>query len=46
MKMVCERLNIYPNILRNWDNKGILKVIRFGSRRDRRYKESIDYFLK
>jgi len=39
MKQVCELLNIHPNTLRNWDNKGILKAIRFGNRRDRRYKK-------
>lgn len=40
MKQVSEFLNVHPNTLRNWDNKGILKAIRFGSRRDRRYKKS------
>lgn len=39
MKQVCELLNVHPNTLRNWDNKGVLKAIRFGSRRDRRYKK-------
>jgi excisionase family DNA binding protein len=39
MKQVCELLNVHPNTLRNWDNNGILKAIRFGSRRDRRYKK-------
>jgi len=40
MKQTCELLNVHPNTLRNWDNKGVLKAIRFGSRRDRRYKKS------
>ena len=40
MKQVCKMLNIHPNTLRNWDNKGVLKAIRFGNRRDRRYKKS------
>ena len=40
MKQVCELLNVHPNTLRNWDNKGVLKAIRFGARRDRRYKKS------
>lgn len=40
MKQVCELLNVHPNTLRNWDNKGVLKAIRFGNRRDRRYKKS------
>ncbi len=39
MKQACELLNVHPNTLRNWDNKDILKAIRFGSRRDRRYKK-------
>ena len=39
MKQACELLNVHPNTLRNWDNKGTLKAIRFGSRRDRRYKK-------
>ena len=40
MKQVCELLNVHPNTLRNWDNNGVLKAIRFGTRRDRRYKKS------
>ena len=40
MKQVCELLNVHPNTLRNWDNKGVLKAIRFGTRKDRRYKKS------
>lgn len=40
MKQVCEILNVHPNTLRNWDNNGVLKAIRFGSRKDRRYKKS------
>jgi len=40
MKQVCKLLNVHPNTLRNWDNKGVLKAIRFGTRRDRRYKKS------
>lgn len=40
MKQASEILNVHPNTLRNWDNKGTLKAIRFGSRRDRRYKKS------
>jgi len=38
MKQVCELLNVHPNTLRNWDNNGVLKAIRFGTRKDRRYK--------
>ena len=44
MKQARELLNVHPNTLRNWDNNGVLKAIRFGSRRDRRYKR--DQILK
>lgn len=47
MKQASEFLNVHPNTLRNWDNKGVLKAIRFGRRRDRRYrKEDIIMFLR
>ena len=47
MKQVCELLNVHPNTLRNWDNKGVLKAIRFGTRKDRRYrKEDILKLIK
>lgn len=36
----CGMLNLHPNTLRKWDNKGFLKAIRFGTRKDRRYKKS------
>ncbi|MBP9697732.1 MAG: helix-turn-helix domain-containing protein [Candidatus Moranbacteria bacterium] len=39
LQEACEVLNCHPNTLRNWDNKGILKAIRFGTRKDRRYKK-------
>ena len=39
LKESCEVLNCHSNTLRNWDNKGILKAIRFGVRKDRRYKK-------
>lgn len=32
-------LKVHPNTLRKWDRKGILKAVRFGERRDRRYKK-------
>ncbi|MFZ1720473.1 MAG: helix-turn-helix domain-containing protein [Candidatus Moraniibacteriota bacterium] len=35
----CAILHCHPNTLRNWDNKGALKAIRFGTRGDRRYKK-------
>lgn len=39
LKEACELLNCHPNTLRNWDNEGTLKAIRFGKRGDRRYKK-------
>lgn len=39
LKQACEILNCHPNTLRNWDKKGILKAIRLGTRKDRRYKK-------
>lgn len=40
LKQACELLNCHPNTLRNWDRKGVLKAIRFGTRGDRRYRKS------
>ena len=39
MKETCELLKVQPNTLRQWDKKGILKAVRFGTRKDRRYKK-------
>ena len=33
-------LGLHPNTLRKWDNKAFLKAIRFGTRKDRRYRKS------
>lgn len=33
-------LGLHPNTLRKWDNNGFLKAIRFGPRKDRRYRKS------
>ena len=33
-------LGVHPNTLRKWDNKGFLKAIRIGTRKDRRYRKS------
>jgi excisionase family DNA binding protein len=38
LKQACEVLNCHPNTLRNWDNQGLVKSIRFGRRGDRRFK--------
>ena len=32
-------LKCHPNTLRQWDNKGILVAVRFGERKDRRYRK-------
>lgn len=32
-------LNVHPNTLRQWDRKGILIAVRFGERKDRRYRK-------
>ena len=43
----AELLNVHPNTLRKWDKKGILVAVRFGERKDRRYKkEDIMKLLK
>jgi len=38
LKEACKILHCHPNTLRNWDNNGALKAIRFGTRGDRRYR--------
>jgi excisionase family DNA binding protein len=46
LKQACEVLNCHANTLRKWDNNGFFKAIRFGARKDRRYrKEDIAKFL-
>jgi len=39
LRQTREIMNVHPNTLRNWDNRGILRAIRYGTRRDRRYKK-------
>ncbi len=39
LKETCELLKVHPNTLRLWDKKGILKAVRFGARKDRKYKK-------
>jgi len=47
LRQACDLLNCHPNTLRSWDNQGILKAIRFGERKDRRYlKKDIMNFIK
>lgn len=47
IRQASELLSCHPKTLRNWDNKGILKAVRVGIRRDRRWRPSdIERFLK
>ena len=47
LKQASELLNCHPNTLRKWDAKGYLVAMRFGTRRDRRYrKEDVMKLLK
>lgn len=39
MREACNLLKVHPNTLRLWDKKGILKAVRFGARKDRKYKK-------
>jgi excisionase family DNA binding protein len=39
MREACELLKVHPNTLRLWDKKGVLKAVRFGTRKDRKYKK-------
>ena len=46
LKEACDILKCHPNTLRQWDRKGILVAVRFGERKDRRYrKDDIMKFL-
>jgi len=45
MKETCNLLKVHANTLRQWDKKGILKAVRFGARRDRKYKKSDVFHL-
>ena len=47
LKEACKILRCHPNTLRQWDKKGVLKAVRFGQRKDRRYRrEDIKNFIK
>lgn len=37
LKQSSELLNCHPNTLRKWEQKGIVKCFRFGTRGDRRF---------
>ncbi|MFA5080786.1 MAG: helix-turn-helix domain-containing protein [Candidatus Paceibacterota bacterium] len=44
LSQACEMLNCHANTLRNWEKAGTVKCIRFGKRRDRRFR--IEEILK
>lgn len=39
LQQASEVLNVHPKTLRNWDNQGVLKAVRYGKRGDRRYRK-------
>lgn len=42
----CEILKVHPNTLRQWDRKRVLKSIRLGVKKDRKYKlEDLQKFI-
>lgn len=46
LKEACKILKVHANTLRDWDSKGILKAVRFGVKRIRRYrKKDIEKFI-
>ena len=46
LKEACDILKVHPNTLRQWDKKGILKAVRIGIKKIRRYrKEDIEKFI-
>lgn len=47
LKEAAEILSVHPNTLRLWDKKGILKAVRIGDKKLRRYRlEDIKKFIK
>jgi len=44
---VAHFLDVHPNTVRQWANKGFIHAYRLGPRRDRRFKpEEVDNFLR
>lgn len=39
LKEASVLLKCHPNTLRAWDKKGVLKAVRIGVRKDRRYRK-------
>ncbi len=47
LREACAILKCHPNTLRNWDRSGLLKAVRIGNRRDRRFvRADIEKLLK
>ncbi|MCD6568331.1 MAG: helix-turn-helix domain-containing protein [Dehalococcoidia bacterium] len=43
---VATLLNVHPNTVRQWSNKGLLHAYHLGTRQDRRFRqEDVDNFL-
>ncbi|MEX1130381.1 MAG: helix-turn-helix domain-containing protein [Candidatus Woykebacteria bacterium] len=46
IKQAAKILHVSPQTLRRWDDKGILKAVRIGTREDRRYhKKDIEEYI-
>ena len=46
LKEAAQILKVHPNTLRLWDNKGVLKAIRLGVKKVRRYRKiDIEKFI-
>lgn len=39
LQETCDLLKVHPNTLRQWDKKGVLVALRFGVRKDRKYRK-------
>lgn len=41
LKQASEVIGCHPNTLRNWTKDGTIDYVRFGKRRDRRFKKEV-----
>ncbi len=41
IRTTARLLHVHPNTLRLWDQRGLLRAVRIGSRRDRRYERTL-----
>ena len=39
LQEACDIMKCHPNTLRQWDKNGILTAVRFGTRKDRKYRK-------